>query len=369
MNQAWILLPLVLTAPVAVPTAQSHGLQRVNEDAPRFDRQAWEERLGAQDLDERERAFDDMVDRATADDVARDALRKWSEDTAQPDLAWTARLALREVDRRPAARMRPAQPFGKGGMKDLRGRFQELEDRFGGLDSMFGDLQEELDRMFPSQGFPGAPQTGLAPQGGTRHESQSFRMQSGPDGVTIEVDEDVNGQKTTRTYKGSTLEEVLEANPELKDRIGAGARGFFPGNAMPRGFSFGFGPQGGRAPQTLQVPDDDRWDAPAKPLGAEPEKTRTDILGVQYTKPASTVREQRNLEDGVGLEVQRTEPGTIASALGVQPGDVLVALNGRALKDRDDVVAVLRDRKAGEAVKLELVDGKGRHHTLTWNDS
>lgn len=379
MNFAWILLtsvPYLGAAPAVEPSAQSHShggnphLERVAARDDAFDHRAWEQKLATQDLDERERAFGELVDLAVADDAARAALRAWSTDASRPDLAWSARLALREVERRPGTHLRALKNFGGGAMDDLRGRFDELEQRFGGLDSMFSDLQRDLDRMFSGQ----APH-GLAPGAAGQSQSQSFRMQVGPDEVKIEVDEDVDGKKSTRTYTGKSLDEILEANPELKDKIGTnGPHAFFFGGRGPgRGFSFGS--PFGAAPdaQSLFTPDDDgdRWSTPAKPLltPATPAKTRTDILGVLYTKPSAEVRERRQLEEGVGLEVERTEPGTIAAALGVQAGDVLVALNGRALKDREDVVGALRDRKAGEPVKLELVDAKGRRQTLTWNES
>ncbi|MCY2961794.1 MAG: PDZ domain-containing protein [Planctomycetota bacterium] len=378
MNVAWILLsslPSVNAVTVAAPVFQSSHLERVGAQKSDFDQRAWESKLAARDLDERERAYAALVDLAVQDDAAREAVRAWSTDSARPDLAWTARLALREVERRPGTHLRALKNFGGGAMDDLRGRFDELEKRFGGLDSMFGDLQRDLDRMFPGQGPQGgAPAPGVSPHGTSRSESQSFRMQVGPDGVKIDVDEDVNGEKSTRTYTGKSLEDILEANPELKDKVGAvdGHQFLFGGQGGARGFGFrspfGTGPD----PKNLFDQDeDDRWSGPAKPLlsPSTPGKTRTDILGVLYTKPAAEVRERRKLEDGVGLEVERTEPGTIAAALGVEAGDVLVALNGRALKDREDVVGALRDRKSGEPVKLEVVDAKGRRHTLTWNES
>jgi len=371
MNLACILLSSLASAPlppaVTLP-AQSSQLERVPAQAESFDHRAWEERLATRDLDERERAFAQLVDRAGDDDAARDALRAWSTDANRPDLAWTARLALREVERRPGTHLRALRQFGGGAMGDLRGRFEELEQRFGGLDSMFGELQRDLDRL-----FQGAPAPGAAPRGGLRSRSESFRMQTGPDGVEIQIDEDVDGETKTRTYKGRSMEEILEANPELKDRIGTdpGTRFFLGGGGNQRGpawrspFGIPPGAQGGLGPD-----DDDRWNTPAKPLApATPGKPRTDILGVMYTKPSEEMRSRRSLEADVGLLVERTEPGTIASALGVQAGDVLVSLNGRALKDREDVVGALRERKAGDPVKLELVDAKGRRHTLTWNES
>lgn len=366
MNVAWMLLTSVPMFPCDPPvaTVAQLQLQRVAH-GDKFDARGWEEKLGARDLDERERAFAGVVDAAVHDDAARETLRSWSRDASRPDLAWTARLALREVERRPGTQLRALKQFGGGAMDDLRGRFDELEQRFGGLDSMFGDLQRDLDRMFSDP-----PPSGNGMQGRTHVETESLRMEIGPDGVKVEVDEDVNGETKTRTYTAPSVEELLEQHPELKGRVQVGGVFGSGGGHGLRGFSFQpSAPFGGATPRTLVAPDDDdRWTAPAKPLGT-PGKTRTDILGVLYTKPSAETRERRNLESDVGIEVERTEPGTIAAALGVQAGDVLVSLNGRPLKDREDVVGALKDRKAGEPVKLELVDAKGRRHTLTWNES
>ncbi|MBL8862368.1 MAG: PDZ domain-containing protein [Planctomycetes bacterium] len=365
IGTVWILttmagVPLAAPVPTGEPVP---SLRRVAVPASEFDAQAWIGRLSAPDLDARERAFAELVEEAVANDAARAALKAWARETGRADLAWTARLALREVERRPGTHLRALKSFGGGAFGDLRGRFEELERQFGGLDSLFGDLQRDLDRMFQAQPDPAAPPA----QGGLRR-SESFRLQVGPEGVEVQVDEDVDGKRSTRTYKGRTLEEVLEANPELSERLRAQGPNAIRALPGARGWAF-------RGPTVVRPPwgaefDDERWSAPARPLAPlEPGRTRTDVLGVTYTKPSEEVRQRRNLEEGVGLLVEGTQPGTIASALGVQAGDVLVALNGRALKERDDVVAVLKARAAGEPVKLELVDAKGRRHTLTWNES
>ena len=61
--------------------------------------------ITAADLAERERAFDEMVARARADLTAREALEGWAE--GADELAWTARLALRELRQRGGLVWRP----------------------------------------------------------------------------------------------------------------------------------------------------------------------------------------------------------------------------------------------------------------------
>ena len=72
----------------------SQGLARVetNTDGA-FDAEQWKQKLGANDLDQRERDFDELVLRAERAPAARDALRSWSH-SDQRELAWSARMAL-----------------------------------------------------------------------------------------------------------------------------------------------------------------------------------------------------------------------------------------------------------------------------------
>ena len=64
-----------------------------------FDRAAWKAALTEPDLDRREERFEHLVRRFADVDAARAALKDWSEDLSEPELAWTARLALRELRR------------------------------------------------------------------------------------------------------------------------------------------------------------------------------------------------------------------------------------------------------------------------------
>lgn len=366
MKFAWITLGVV---PVAfAPAAQfaqhpsphaAQRLERVQQEESRFDARDWGHKLSNHDLDEREKSYQQLVDLAVHDEAARTALESWSKDDSNADLAWTARLALRELARRPGTQLRALKDFGGGTMEDLRGRFDELERRFGGLDSLFGDLQRDFDGMF--QNTP----PGVSKQ--SRAESYSIRMT--PDGVEVDIEENVDGQRKTQTYKGSSMEEILEANPELREKIGDGSemRFFHQGDPFGRNPGLGRNPFTTPTPAPAPTPDANRWGQPAQPL-ARPGKVRTDVLGFQYTTPTEEMSKKLGLDEGVGLEVERAEPNTIASALGLQPGDVVISVNGRTLKGRDDVVGALRDRKPNEPVRLEVVDPQGQRHTMSWSE-
>jgi len=408
--QVWsfALVPSVLLAPLVIAgSTEAQGLKRVSNGTPpaadtnarqessTFDESAWKTRLTAGDLDARERAYDELARVVREDETARRAVEGWSRDANAPELAWTSRLLLRTERAADAngpragfGRMRSGSGFGGGpGVDDLRARFDELERGFGGLDSMFEDMQRDLDRAFgsgpgvsPGQGFspgqspspgqsfapgqngsnrPGA--TATPPGAGLHRQAQSYSMRMGPDGVTVEVQENVDGKQETKTYTAKTLDELYDAHPELRDRMGLRMRtGPFsnrgglrvaPGNVSP--FDDDSDAWWGRGGQLVPAPQAD---------GRVP----TDRLGVVVDESAKIDRATTKLDEGVGLVVRSVQDDTIASKIGLEPGDVIADVNGRAIHGVDDVRAVLSSRKIDEDVTVTVYDAHGKRRTLTW---
>jgi S1-C subfamily serine protease len=93
---------------------------------------------------------------------------------------------------------------------------------------------------------------------------------------------------------------------------------------------------------------------------APTEPIRTDILGV-IARPATAD------EGGQGLHVRSTVPGSIAALLGIQGGDVLLEVNGRALSAIDDVTTALAERGENGQVAATWRDADGRRRTGTWH--
>jgi hypothetical protein len=362
MNSTWIVMASVplLFAPAASVMNGGSGarseqkLVRVQPNADEdeaFDREGWRKKLTQSDLDGRERAYERVVELARRKDTARQALESWASDANQPDLAWTARLALRSLN----------APGGVGGVDDLSGtpqwndlhsRMDQLRRRFDSMDPMFDNMQRDLERLFeqpPTQSW--TPQSG--PSGGSS-QAQSFRLQMGPDGVTCEVTENVDGDQKTSTYKAGSVEELLQTHPELRDRIGVGGG---DAHAWSRN-----APQGG----LFQALPPRSHDGSRRALGAEPP---TNILGINYSKPAPEKLKDLDLDPEVGLQVDRTESGTIADILGIQRGDIVIELNGTALHDASDVTRVLKKRDANGELAVVIVDRKGQRRTLTWKPS
>jgi hypothetical protein len=318
---------------------EARGLVRVqpgDETDAGFDRDRWAEALKVADLDQRERNYDALLDQARTDPAARKALDDWAASDDR-DLAWTARLARRELG--PSIGLfRSDGPFDRQGFQsrfgDLHQRLRELESMFDG----FGDL-----------GFGGPGRGGglwIDPDfdrdGADAHaQAQSYQIEVGPDGAKVKVTEHKDGDESVREYEGKTLDELLEQNPELRGLIDVR--------------------EGGTA--TPQAPDGPRklWRVLSPP--------RTDILGIQYEPPSAETARRLGLEPDVGLVVLRTVPGTIAHILGIKRGDVLVELNEYPLYSGDDVTRVLKERLPQAEVVVTLVDAHGQRRSLTWKPS
>lgn len=377
MNTHWMALAVApaLMAPLLIcgDQRQEDGLVRVNapsaaqaqnsgpqqSDDQKFEAASWKDRLSARDLDVREREFDALVAELRSNPNARSTVEAWSKDDTNSELAWTSRLALRqsgEVRGGFRGQMR-ALPWG-----DLRSRFDDLERRFDGMDSLFEDVQREMERA-----LQGGASSTPAPGGAARKSAQSYSMQVGPDGVKVEVFEDVDGKSESKTYTAKTMDELYAAHPELRDRLGARVdiqSGPLRQLRIPGGMNGLFGGGANRSPFGMDDDDQDQALRPALPLqgGA----LRTDILGVHIQEPSADQRRDLKLDEGVGLVVESVEPGTIAHKIGVARGDCLVELNGRALKSTADVRDALSKRPANEDVSVTLVDQNGKRRTLTW---
>ena len=325
---------------LAVPFVQQGRLVRAAPVEPLTQEQlaVWKKRLTQADLDLREQAFDLALDTARRDESLRSALEAWAKDTSAPELAWTARLVLREWKERqdPFAalgghRALPVDPLGPG---------------WGAGAGPGVDFDTLRRRMFEELGLaPGTQAQGAAPaQPSIQAQSESMSLEVGPDGVKCKLTKTVDGKEVTEEYEAKSMDELLEAHPELRERVGG------------KGLNFRFGTGLGTAP------------APADPFGwLTPAPTvRTDILGVAVTSVSDEESSELGLEAGLGLRVERVEPGTIAQQLGLQRGHVLIELNGRPLRTRDDITEMLKARDKQGSLELLLIDRWGQRRTRTW---
>jgi hypothetical protein len=356
MNNHWILYsltPLCALTLLATPqqAAAPRKLARVpvqelqHQDRARTpDAQAddWKKSLGDADLDKRENAFAELVERARGDRDLRAALEQCAKSADAPELAWTARLALRELRNAGPARARGLGGASRDAFEDLRQRFDALERHFGGMDSMFEDLRSQLGDL---PAFP--PQSR-----GTTQKFQGYTLQIGPDGVTLESTESADGNGEKKTYKAKSMDELLQTYPELREKLGGSEH--FDLQGTP-GRSWFFLRDG--------LPDND-WLRSPRPSQQPP----TDVLGIYSQKLTPEQAKDLELEPEQGLRVERIEPGTIAQILGIRRGDTLVELNGKPVYSVDDVRRVLKERKADEDLSVTLIgEGSQERRTLRWS--
>ena len=294
----------------------------------------WPRLLSNSNLDERELHFDALIERAGEDPELRAQLDVWAE--GKNDLAWTARLARRELERVEGASL------GRGGGADRRdpfGAFGQGFDPFADLERDFG-LGGNLGGLL--QQF-GQGSGGVLPfEFGSQ---RSFSMHRTPDGVRIEVEEDVDGDTQTKTYEGDSLEALLEVHPELEGMLGGRGNQVAPG-----GFGGGWQFGSGREPFG--------WFNQAReqafPFQQAP---RRDVLGIRVTTPESGAE---------GLLIHDVVRGSLAAELGLRTGETLIQLDGRPIRSVEDVATALAEREPEAALKARVVGVDGVERELEW---
>jgi serine protease Do len=102
-------------------------------------------------------------------------------------------------------------------------------------------------------------------------------------------------------------------------------------------------------------------------IGPEHKVVRGSI-GIQFQSviPAA-VHRQYGFENGV--MVAQVTPGAGAAKAGIQPDDIITSIDGRSIKNGDDLVADISARRVGSSVKLGyLRNGKPETASVTIGD-
>ena len=91
-------------------------------------------------------------------------------------------------------------------------------------------------------------------------------------------------------------------------------------------------------------------------------------IGIQFQPSiSSATRRMYGFESGV--MVSQVTPNAGAAKAGLEPNDIITSIDGRKIKDGDDLVADISARKVGSAVKLGyLRDGKQESASVTISD-
>lgn len=90
------------------------------------------------------------------------------------------------------------------------------------------------------------------------------------------------------------------------------------------------------------------------------------FLGLQPQPLTPEIARQLNVSTESGVIALDVEDGGPAAAAGVLPGDVIVSVEGRAVRSVEDLLAALRNHRPGERVKVALErDGNKQELTVT----
>lgn len=319
-------------------------------------------------------------------DVALPALRDAATQKDDAEVQWRARRLVRQLEgaaplasrgrtdgkdgvskeRAPEFESAPKvqrrqQAFGGGVDDDMRQQFQSLFERLErdfGVDvprarffddSFFRDLQEQMQ--------PGAG------------ASRGLSVQIGPDGaVHVEVQQQNDkGEVETKAYDAPDMETFQREHPGVLQQNGLSLSPFlrggrlFGGDTMP-GFRF---EMGGPEVQVLPfgaTPQRDR--APAMDLApVAPPAGRRLGIGIRPEVPAE-LREYLELPEGTGLMVDSVQPDSLASALGLQRGDIVTKIGQRMIGSPQDVQEALGPIEKGGDVAVTFVR-KGKEQVAT----
>ncbi len=91
-------------------------------------------------------------------------------------------------------------------------------------------------------------------------------------------------------------------------------------------------------------------------------------IGIQFREGlSSAVNRVYGFKNGV--LVQEVQQGGPADKAGMKPGDIIVSIDGRSVKDGDDLVNEIASRKPGSTIRLGFLrDGKQQDTTITIGD-
>jgi len=366
MKSMALLVPVLAAAWAVAPkplaqqdNAELHGSPMTPvAPAMEHDIQSAREQLRSDELADRRQAYAQLLRWSLRSPEVAATIKEWAAGD-DIELAWTSELLLRELQRQ--------MPTGPAGPRFLGGHFPSPFDRQQQLLLDLQDLfQSPVDGWmhYPFQGFGGWPGQGSgAPQGG--HQSaENMRVQMGPEGVKVEWNETVDGEETLRSYEADSMEQLIEEHPELGDKLS---------------FSQGFGGFG----QAMQPPANffgrDPWSGIRQQLdafGGSPRSgltpglgrpSRTDILGVQVTPPEQRSTPIPDVADDLGMTIQRVVPRTIASALGLRPGQTILSVNDISVYKVEDIRDALEQRAPKDTLRVEIATPDGHTQTLEWD--
>lgn len=302
------------------------------------------------------------------------ALKQAAEASDDAEVQWRARRVLRQIeagkggaglaprgrqdDEAPEAGDAPPDDARPG--QQSRPRRDMARDQF---DSLFERLERDFGvdvpraRFFDDDFFQDLQEQMKAGAG----RSQGMSMQIGPDGaVRVEVEErGADGKVEKKVYEAPDMDSFQKQHPGVLQRNGVGFA--FPGGGGMgwfRGFGGQFPPVAPQPPVTGRSRGQRAPDAGVAPFEslapvAPPAGKRLGVTVRDEVPP--DVRAYLELEDGVGLMVEGVQDGSLAQALGLQRGDIVTHVAGKAIGAPQDVQDALGGLDKGAEVDVAFV--------------
>lgn len=87
------------------------------------------------------------------------------------------------------------------------------------------------------------------------------------------------------------------------------------------------------------------------------DRPRLERIAAQVTRPRLGLR----VRDGAsGIEIDAVHPGSLGEQVGLRPGDVIEALDGRSIRSADDLAGLGEQLRSGPAPTLQVRRGGER---------
>ncbi len=347
---------LDVSAPQAAERAPGTELQLRIVLVDSVDVELWRGRLSSDDFDERERAFHELVLRGLKDRALFAQVQQWAgaSGLTPPDLAWTARLALREMRHR----VQPVRVAWVPRGAELRGSAVRSIEALPASPEGVRALAEatpaeslrqiDVDHRMPLEATQRVSL--YAPRAvSSRVVQRNVQFHIQPEGVTVVITELGPEGPREQRYAGESVQALVEDHPEL--------RLFVPGiDRFPQRAGAELAPLG--RPLAGHALDGHALDGAVSAL----------VLGVKCTPLPLRVAEARQLGPGVGLLIERREPGTLAEELDLRRGDILVEVAGRQVCSPAEISAALAEL-GGRSFQIKIVDRNGLERVHSWVSS
>lgn len=325
--------------------------------------EAWVKDLSSSNFDEREIGASRLLDLG---ERALPFLEKAVRESKDSELRWNAKRLIREIREKGNFHSAP-NPSGPDmrkidemmrQMREQQERMREMMDEqlrqlHDPFLHRFQDLGEEENWGFDFDDFDRRIrelEDRMGDMGESMRSQSSFSFQQGPDGVRLEVQENVDGKVETQVYEAQSVEDFKDKYPEIAKRYGIGVE---KGNS----FRFRFRDTSPRGRMFRSNPDLHR--AIEKEV-LESSKNQ-DRLGVYFDAVEPSLRTFLDLEPGVGFLVKEVEPNSLAQRMGIQAKDVLVEIQGQSIRGPKTIRDTLQAAPAGSEISVNLIrPGQGK---------